>query len=35
MNPDPLAPARGIFHGLILGVLCWAVIVAVIVWMLP
>jgi hypothetical protein len=26
MNPDPLAPARGIFHGLILGAICWAVI---------
>lgn len=26
MNDDPLAPARGIFNGVILGLLMWAVI---------
>jgi hypothetical protein len=31
MNPDPLAPARGIFHGLVIGSLCWAAIIAAIV----
>ena len=30
MIPDPIAPARGIFHGLVIGVFCWVVIIAVI-----
>jgi len=29
MNEDPLAPARGCAWGLVLGALCWAVLLAV------
>jgi hypothetical protein len=31
MNPDPLAPARGCAWGLVIGSLCWVVILTVIV----
>lgn len=31
---DPLAPARGIVIGLLLGAIAWLIIIAVIVWVM-
>jgi hypothetical protein len=33
MNPDPIVPARGCAWGLVLGSLCWAVILVVLILM--
>lgn len=35
MNPDPIAPARGIAWGLVIGALCWVAIfaAAAVVWL--